>query len=393
MAVRIEIDHVNEKNRSVQELPENSKPDFSEYEPDIRAIKDAVEEHSDEYDSLVVIGNGGSITSFRAYLYAFMDEVDKDVRLVTTMDPDYLNRLDSELETDKTLVMPISKSGNTTGVIESLLYFMKRDYPVFAVTSDNDGALKQIVEREKLSWIEHPDIGGRFTGLVETALTPAAFAGIDIDEIRRGGVEMYEKIGPENQYNPALNIASALYDAEKKGYEQVFTPFYSTRMFGFYPLFVQLMHETVCKHGEGQSVFGDLGPECQHHTNQRVFGGKKDVITMFFRSEVHEREEISVPDELKDVDLRGRALEDLDTHTFQSSLEAEYAGVKEAMNDEEMPNMTISVRDVSYDTMGKLMALLQYIAVYSAWLRDVDPFNQPDVEKSKSIGFEERFKP
>ncbi|MFB6217368.1 MAG: hypothetical protein ABEJ72_10475, partial [Candidatus Aenigmatarchaeota archaeon] len=243
MSVRIEIDHVNEKNRSVQELPRQRKPEFTDYSPD---IEDTVDEH-DQYDNLIVIGNGGSITSFRAYLYAFMDEVDKDVRIVTAMDPDFLNRLSSELRSGNTLVMPISKSGDTTGVIESLLYFMKRDYPVFAVTSDNDGALKQIVEREDLGWIEHPDIGGRFTGLTETALTPAAFAGIEINEIRRGGEEMYDKISPDNQYNPALNIASALYDAEKKGYEQVFAPFYSTRLFGFLPLYIQLMHETVCK--------------------------------------------------------------------------------------------------------------------------------------------------
>ncbi|MFB6215594.1 MAG: hypothetical protein ABEJ72_01275, partial [Candidatus Aenigmatarchaeota archaeon] len=151
--------------------------------------------------------------------------------------------------------------------------------------------------------------------------------------------------------------------------------------------------ETVCKHGEGQTVFGDLGPEFQHHTNQRVFGGKKDVLTTFFRSEVHEREEIAVPEELQDVDLRGKNLSELNDHTLQDSLEAEYTGVKEAMNGEGMPNLTVSLSDVSHVTVGKLMALLQYIAVYSAWLRDVDPFTQPDVEKSKSIGFEERFKP
>jgi len=132
--------------------------------------------------------------------------------------------------------MPISKSGETVGVLESLLYFMKRDYPVFAVTSDNDGALRNIVERNDYGWIEHPDIGGRFSGLTETALVPAAFAGIDIREIRKGGEKMYEKISPQKQYNPALNLASAFYDAEQNGYDEIFTPFYSTRLFGFYPL-------------------------------------------------------------------------------------------------------------------------------------------------------------
>lgn len=390
MSIRIEIDHVNEKNRSVQQLPEQRVPEFAEYQPDLEEIEQKAENH--DYSNLVVVGNGGSITSFRGYLYAFLDEVDVDVRLVTTMDPDYLNRLSSELDPEETLVMPISKSGETIGVIESLMYFVKRDYPVFAVTSDNDGALKNIVERRDYDWIEHPDIGGRFSGLTETGLVPAAFAGIDVREIRKGAEEMYEKLSPQNQYNPALNLASALYDSEQRGYEQVFTPFYSTRLFGFYPLLVQLMHETVCKEGEGQTFFGDLGPECQHHTNQRVFGGEKNVLTMFFRSDAHEHEEIQVPDDLGDIDVRGKDLGELNGKTLQESLKSEFQGVKNAMDDEDMPNITLNITSVSHENIGKLVALLQYLAVYSAWLREVEPFNQPDVEKSKEIGFEERFK-
>lgn len=390
MSIRIEIDHVNEKNRSVQKLPKQKAPDFTEYEPDLEEIERKAEEH--DFEHLVVIGNGGSITTFRAYLYALLDEVDVDVRLVTTMDPDHLNRLSKQLDSGKTLVMPISKSGETVGVLESLLYFIKRDYPVFAVTSDNDGALRNIVEKNDYGWIEHPDVGGRFSGLTETAFVPAAFAGINIKEIRKGGEQMYEKLSPKNNYNPALNLASAFYDAEARGYDEVFTPFYSTRLFGFYPLFVQLMHETVCKNGKGQTFFGDIGPECQHHTNQRVFGGEQDVITTFFRCEAHECEEINVPDNLSGIDVRGKKLSELEGKTLQDSLKSEYQGVKDAMDDKSMPNITLSITSVSHDNLGRLVALMQYIAVYSAWLRGVDPFTQPDVEKSKELGFEERFK-
>lgn len=389
MTIKLEIDHVNEKNRSVQQLPREKSPDFSFHEPNIERIKRKAEES--DHDNLVVIGNGGSVTSFRAYLYAFMGEVDKDVRIVTTMDPDYLNRLSRELDPENTLVMPISKSGETIGVLESLLYFIEKDYPVFAVTSENQGALKQIVEKRDYDWIEHPDVGGRFSGVTETALVPAAFSGIEISEIREGAEEMYDKVSPQNQYNPALNLASALYDAEKNGYNQVLTPFYATRLFGFKPLFVQLMHETVCKQGKGQTVFGDLGPEYQHHTNQRMFGGKKDILPLFFVSDAHERKRINVPEDFEDVTVRGEELSHLKSLTFQESLESEYKGVKNALDDEDRPNITLTISDVSHRNIGKLVALLQYVAVYSAWLRDVDPFSQPDVEKSKELGFKERF--
>lgn len=389
MSIKIEIEHFNRDKRELQDIAKREDPDFVDVEPDLERIEEVKEQY--DYENLVVIGNGGSITSFRAYLYAFLNEADKNVRLVTTMDPDYLNTLSDELDPEETLVMPISKSGETVGVIESLLYFVDRDYDVCAVTSQNDGALKQIVERNDYGFIEHQDVGGRFSGLTETALAPAAFAGIDVAEIRKGGEEMYEKLAPREQYNPAINVASALYDAELNGHNEIFSPFYSTRLFGFYPLFVQLMHETVCKEGEGQTVYGDIGPECQHHTNQRVFGGNDNVVTMFFRSEAHEMKKLDVPDHLNDIDIRGRELGNLQGQELKESLKAEYQGVKDTMDEEDMPNITISVDDVSHRSLGKLVSFMQYMAVYSAWMRGVDPFNQPDVEKSKDKGFEERF--
>ncbi|MFB6144003.1 MAG: hypothetical protein ABEJ98_01705 [Candidatus Nanohaloarchaea archaeon] len=391
MSFKIEIDHVNEKDRSVQELPRKKEPEFSRHEPDIEHIREKAEQH--DFENLVVIGNGGSITSFRAYLYALLEETEVEVRMVTTMEPDYLERISRDLDPEKTLVMPVSKSGETTGVIESTLYFAEKGFEVFAVTSDNEGALRKMVERRDYGWIEHPDVGGRFSGATETALVPLAFAGVEVEEIREGAEEMYGKLDPTNQYNPALNVASALYDAEKKGFDEIFAPFYSTKLFGFYPLFVQLMHETVCKNGEGQTVFGDLGPECQHHTNQRVFGGKDNVLTCFFRAENHVERTVEVPEDIADIRIRNRELGELDGHTLGDSLHAEYQGVRDALDEEDMPSITLTVTDVTHRGLGKLIAFLQYVAVYSAWLRDVDPFNQPDVEKSKQIGFEERFEP
>ena len=383
MTFEIETENIQQSEESVEKI----EPVFRDAQPDIQAIKEAADQHSKE--NLVLIGNGGSVTSFRAFLYAFMPEVDADVRIVTTMEPDYLHRLSRELDPENTVVMPISKSGSTVGVLESLMFFMERDYPVFAVTSDNNGALRKIVEKRDLPWIEHPEVGGRFSGATETALTPAAFIGLDTEEIRAGAEKIYEKL--EEEENIAYHVASNLYSAEENGYSNILNPVYSTRLLGFQPLFIQLMHETVCKEGEGMTVYGDLGPEYQHHTNQRLFGGKKDVVPFFFRAETHEKRKLDVPDDFTDIDLRGRKLGDLDRIELSKSLESEYQGVKDALSDEEMPRVTMTLTELSYQAAGELLAFLQYLAVYSAKFRGVDPFTQPDVEKSKEIGFRERF--
>ena len=340
-----------------------------------------------DFENLVIIGNGGSVTSFRALNYAFRDEHSKNVEIITTMEPGYLKHVERSLNKENTLVMPISKSGNTTGVIESTFFFLNKGYNVRPLTS-RGGLLDKIADKKNLKTIEHPDIGGRFTGLSETALAPASLIGLDVKEIFREGRKAHERFWEDS--SDAAVIAEALYQAEERGFNEVLTPFYSTRLFGFYPLIVQLMHESVCKKGEGQTFYGDLGPEYQHHTNQRMFGGRDNVIPIFIESS-HEHQTLEVDDELKEMDLRGKKLGDLDGQRLEDSLKAEASGVKKALRDENRPYIELKIEEISYGSIGELMAFLQFLAVYSGWIRDVNPFNQPDVEKSKELGFSQRF--
>ena len=347
---------------------------------------DMLKDLEKDFKNLVIIGNGGSVTSFRALNYAFRDQHSKNVEIVTTMEPGYLKHLDHSLRTDETLVMPISKSGNTTGVIESTLFFMDKGYEIMPLTS-KEGLLHDIAEEKGLEMIKHPDIGGRYTGLSETALAPAALLGLDVEQLFEKGREAQESYWDEDQ---AVKTASALLNAEEQGYTEVMTAFYSTRLFGFYPLMVQLMHESVCKKGEGQTFYGDLGPEFQHHTNQRIFGGKQNVLPIFIESS-HEHSEISIPEDLEDFNLRGRKLGDLNGKSLENSLRAEAKGVKQALDQENRPYIEIDIGSVNYGNVADFIAFLQLLTVYSGWMRGVNPFNQPDVEKSKELGFEERF--
>ncbi len=383
----IEIEFINTGGFEKEDL-NMEKPDFADYSPDIEEIRRKAREH--DFKDLVVIGNGGSVTSFRAYNEALGDKKDKEAHILTTMEPEKVSGLSKRLDPEETLVMPISKSGETVGVIEDLMHFVEKGFPVFAVTSDNDGALREIVERKGFDFIEHPDISGRYTGATETGLVPAAFMGFDFEGIRQGAEKMYGKLEQESS-NDVKKIASVLYSAEQRGLDKVFTPFYSTQLFGFYPLLVQLMHETVCKDGKGQTFFGDVGPECQHHTIQRLFGGKEDLVTMLFHVEEHESTFLKVDEELNDVNVRGRQLSEFEEADLADSLRSELSGVREALKSEEMPAFDLKIDKVCPETCGELLALLQYTAYYSAGFRGLNPFNQPDVEKSKKIGIQKRF--
>jgi glucose-6-phosphate isomerase len=370
---------INFEGIDVEKEVEAEKPDFAEVEPDYD-----LEKIDKEFENLVVIGNGGSITSLRAFYYNFLEEADRHLDIVSTMDPDRLHQVTSHTDPEDTLVMPISKSGSTIGVLESLMYFLNRGYDFLPLTTPGS-PLHSMAEEYGNDIIEHQDVGGRFSGLTNTALAPAELIGLDADEIRRGGEKGYE------ERKKAAELASALYETEEKGFDEVLTPFYSSRMFGFYPLLVQLMHETVCKDGKGQTFYGDHAPEYQHHTNQRLFGGRKDVLPLFFRTE-HRQERIQIPQEISDIEVKGRRFGALDGENLGDALNAEFSGVKEALQEEEMPFIDLKLEKSSYEGFGELMAFLQLTAYYSARLRDVDPLTQPDVEKSKKMGLEARFR-
>jgi glucose-6-phosphate isomerase len=357
---------------------EPSSPEFSSVGPKYSL------DQIGKFENLVVIGNGGSITSLRALYYTFLEEADRHLDIVSTMDPDRLYQVLSHIDPENTLVMPISKSGSTIGVLESLMFFINRGYDFTPLTTPGS-PLHEIAKKYDRAIIEHQDVGGRFSGLTNTALAPAKLLGLDSEEIRRGGEEGYE------MKEEAAGVAAALYEAEKIGFNEVLTPFYSSRMFGFYPLLVQLMHETVCKQGEGQSFYGDHAPEYQHHTNQRLFGGRKNLLPFFFRT-THRHEGIKIPEKVSGIEVKGRKMRKLDGENLSDALNAEFSGVREALEEEGMPYIDLKLEDSSYHGFGKLMAFLQLLAYYSAEMREVDPLSQPDVKKSKKMGLEARFR-
>ncbi len=386
MKINLELNNLPEARE--EENGFENRPYFVDKKPDLTEIKEKAEEHGRE--NLVVIGNGGSVTSFRAYYKALKSSAEGEAYIVTSMDPDYLEELSQKLDPENTIVMPISKSGETVGVIEALLYFIDKSYPFFGVTSDKDSALKKIIEKNGEGFIEHKDVSGRYSGLTETGLVPAAFVGLDFEEIREGAEKVYNSFS-KKPGNPAFKLASAMYEAEVNGYREVFTPFYSYKIFGYFPFLIQSMHETYCKDGKGQTFFGDMGPECQHHTIQRLFGGRKNLVTLLFKVEDHLKTFLNVDEEFKGIPVRGKPIQEFEDTGLDRSLEAELEGVKTVLKHEKMPFAEISVETVEPEVCGELLAFIQYFAYYSAKIRGLNPFNQPDVEKSKEIGFEKRF--
>jgi len=108
-------------------------------------------------------------------------------------------------------------------------------------------------------------------------------------------------------------------------------------------------------------------PESQHHTNQRFFGGRRNMVGISLQV-AHFEENWKLNNWLGAGEF----------------LALEHMGVVEEARAQGLPWAVLTVDDLAAENIGKLIGLWQYTVVYSALLRGSNPFDQPAVEGSKS---------
>jgi glucose-6-phosphate isomerase len=359
--------------------------EFLSYEPDFGAIKQIAEKYA-SYKNILVIGHGGSINSFYGIYSALEAKATKAAYFLSTVDPDDIAWMKQQLSPENTLVIAISKSGETVTQIEALAQFL--DFPLLFITGA-ETALAQIAKARGGEVIAHPSIGGRYTGFTEIALLPAALCGFDIEAIFQAGRAMHQKF---NEDNEAWQAASVLVQLEEKGYIDVFLPFYSHAAFGMSKLIVQLCHESFGKNGLGQTYFAHESPESQHHTNQRFLDGRKNIVGFFVSVENFNNNLVTqIPDEMGSIPIKLNELKVLNNIPLAKSMQYEMEATLQDAKDLGIPGAHLSLSQLDEKELGQFMAFWQMYAVYGALIRGVNPFDQPAVENSKRISFQKRL--
>ena len=333
-------------------------------------------------EHIVVIGNGGSIRNVWALYLALSGR--GFARKLHLLDGTDMSGLLGELlreggafHPENTLIVPVSKSGETENVIQETTLLMDRGYPALAITSSSPSKLAAMVAEANLEAFPHPDeVGGRFTAAQNNALLPLAMleGGTALaGEIDAAFADAHEKLGvaaPVSE-NMAKHLALELWRAERVGYTEVFMPIYAHALAGVGELIVQLVHESYCKVGRGQTILWAGAPESQHHTNQRYFGGRENVVGL----------SICVGRFQEDEALAGGV-------TCTEFLHMEHAGVVTEAESRGTPHMALTLDSLAVADVCGLIALWQWAAVYGGLLRGVNPFDQPAVEGSKQATLE-----
>lgn len=361
------------------------KPTFVEYRPDFGLIETITAKYA-ESKNILVIGHGGSVSAFAGIYGALRLQSTKHAYILDTVDADRIHELRALLSPEDTVVVACSKSGQTVTQLEALSPFLS--YPLTCIT-DPASSLGKIGRNMGATIVPHPPIGGRFTGLTEVALLPAALCGFDAAALFAGGAELLRQYETSNL---AWQAASVLWELEQKGYVDVFMPLYSHALPPFSELIEQLCHESFGKAGKGQTYVAREAPEAQHHTNQRFLGGRKNMVGWFLSAgQAHADLRAVFPPQVHSVVVRGRHLADLSGTAFGLALQVEREATMEDARMHNIPVVHLSVPAISERSVGGLIAFFELFAVYSGVLRGVNPFDQPHVEASKELSLSKRL--
>ena len=353
-------------------------PHFSTVRPDIKKISILLSSYS-EKKNIVVVGNGGSIrNSIALYEALFYKTSSKRLFFIDSLEAngvfgDLLSER-SSFSPSNTLIVSISKSGNTLNVVKASEVLFEKGYQVLVVTDSSNSGLSDFAKRNSLSILPHADdVGGRFSAGQNNSFLPIALLLGRVDEI----VELDQSFAKaHNKFLPDIsldsNLAKALslrlYMFEILGFTELFVFGYGRCFRGLGELIIQLVHESYCKNGMGQTVIYSDAPESHHHTNQRFFDGRKNMLGLSIRIE-NSGQDFTLSDGLgcnEFVDLE---------HSVLLTEAEKY----------KCPHMVLSLENLSCADVASMISLWQWTAVYSAILRGVNPFDQPAVENSKKI--------
>ncbi|MEC8190223.1 MAG: glucose-6-phosphate isomerase [Verrucomicrobiota bacterium] len=304
-------------------------------------------------------------------------------------DPDGIDRtldlLDGQL--GKTLVIVISKSGGTpetrNGMLEAQAAYQKNgiSFARHAIAITGVGSKLDAIAKKE-NWLARLPmwdwVGGRTSEFAAVGLLPAALQGICIDGLLAGAAQMDRATRiEETSKNPAALLALMWFSATNaSGKKDMVVLPYKDRLMLFSKYLQQLVMESLGKEfdldgatvNQGIAVYGNKGSTDQHAYVQQLREGVHNFFVTFIEV-LKDRETDSMEVE-KDV-------------TSGDFLQGFYLGTRDALHEKGRQSLTITIQQVTPESVGQLIALFERSVGFYASLININAYHQPGVEAGK----------
>ena len=305
------------------------------------------------YQNVVLLGMGGSSLAPDVFQKTF-GSADRypELYVLDSTDPGAILNLLKKIDIKKTIFIVSTKSGST---VETLSFFKFMYTKIanavgvdqagmhFIAVTDPGSNLEKLAKnyRFRRTFLNNPDIGGRYSALSYFGMVPAALIGIDIDVLLDRALSVALASGEDANVNeiPAAKLGVALGELAKIGRDKL-TFIISPEVESFGDWVEQLLAESTGKEGKGiLPVVGEKLAAPQTYGDDRVF--------VWF----HIKEDDSL------------------ANAFESLIKAGH------------PVIEIILADV-YDIGGQFFLWEMATAVAGQRLA-INPFDQPNVESAK----------
>jgi len=374
-------------------------------------IKQAATKIQAVCDVFIVIGIGGSYLGARAAIEAlksnFYNKQTKQQRgcpeiyfLGENISGSYVHDLMEVIEGKDVCVNVISKSGTTTEpaiAFRLMKTYLEKKYGkeaaakrIFVTTDAHKGALKTMAEAEGYETFVIPDnVGGRFSVLTAVGLLPIAVAGINIDEMRQGAADIIpDLLIKDLSINPAWLYVGARNILYQKNKQIEIMANYEPNMHYFAEWWKQLFGESEGKEGKGLFPAAVDYTTDLHSLGQYLQDGERHLFETVIKID-GEKKDITIPADAENLDglnyLTGKSMDYINGKALEATVTAHTQGG--------VPNIVIQIPEMSAYYMGQLFYFFEISCALSAYILEVNPFDQPGVEAYKSKMFELLGKP
>ena len=353
-------------------------------------------------DLVVVIGIGGSYLGARCAIEALSHNFAKQlsgkkdapevVFAGNNLSEEYLAELMDLVAERNAATIVISKSGTTTEpavAFRVVKEYNEKTYTdaserIVAITDAKKGALKTLATQEGYKTFVVPDnVGGRYSVLTPVGLLPIVVAGFDVREMLAGAKEMEKACSVRSEENPAVKYAAMrnlLYTEQGKKIEILVA--FNPKLQYLGEWWKQLFGESEGKELKGIYPASVNFTTDLHSMGQFIQEGERILFETVVSVEKSNRSVIigSDPQNLDQLNyLAGQHVEHCNAMA--------QLGTKLAHIDGGVPQLEVSVENLSSFNIGGLFQFFEYSCGISAYVLGINPFNQPGVEAYKKNMF------
>ncbi|MBS3777341.1 MAG: glucose-6-phosphate isomerase [Bacteroidales bacterium] len=370
-------------------------------ESTIQEINQAARSLSNNLDTVVVTGIGGSYLGAKAVIDAlspFFHSGENKPEIIFAgynIDEDYHYELREHLEERNYGIVVISKSGTTTepGIafrilknhLENKVGKDETSRRIIAITDAQKGALRKLANEEGYQTFVIPDnIGGRYSVLTPVGLVPIAIAGYDIRGLIEGAEEMRKRTLSSVSFNenPSSLYAAVRNELYQNGKAIELLGIYNLKLFYFMEWWKQLYGESEGKDHKG--IFPAIAQFTTdlHSIGQYIQEGRR-ILFETILSIQNPKHQLTVPKSEDDTDnlnyLAGKRLHEVNTMAE--------SGTRLAHTDGDVPNIRITIPEIKENFLGQIIYFFEKACAISGNILEVNPFDQPGVEAYKKNMF------